>query len=150
MNLEYKKYPPKEIYISFIGREATEEELWHGAQGGVIHHKRTGNEFIDLFASMVHRYMNHNPPFYAKKLGVTPGELSGCLKVLTGMTSDEWLTAYRWLAIPDLLLHTDWTLGRIAERTGYSTVKTFSRSFIERAGMPATHWRRRYKKRDKK
>lgn len=146
MNLEYKKYPPKEVYISILGREATEEELWHGAQNGVIHNKRTGIEFLDLFAAMVHRHMNHDTPFYAEKLGVTPSELSGCLKVLTGMTSDEWLTAYRWLAIAELLLQTDWKLGKIAKRTGYSSVKTFSRAFIERVGIPASHWRWRYKK----
>lgn len=148
MNLEYKKYPPKEIYIyiSILGRETTEEERWHGAQGGVVYNKGTGYEFLDLFAAMVNRYMNHDIQFYAKKLGITSAELSSCLKVLTGLKGDEWICEYRWLAIRELLLQTDWTMGQVAKRTGYSTVKTFSRAFIDRIGVPPSHWRSRYKK----
>ena len=108
MDTKYPLYTPKDIFISFCGREATEAERWQGVQSGIIFHKRTGNEFLDLFASMVHHYMNHDPVFYAKKLGVSRVDLSGCLRVLTGVTTDEWLEAYRWVAIRDVLLHTDW------------------------------------------
>ena len=96
MDTKYPLYTPKDIFISFCGREATEAERWQGVQSGIIFHKRTGNEFLDLFASMVHHYMNHDPVFYAKKLGVSRVDLSGCLRVLTGVTTDEWLEAYRW------------------------------------------------------
>lgn len=84
MDTKYPLYTPKDIFISFCGREATEAERWQGVQSGIIFHKRTGNEFLDLFASMVHHYMNHDPVFYAKKLGVSRVDLSGCLRVLTG------------------------------------------------------------------
>ena len=131
MDTKYPLYTPKDIFISFCGREATEAERWQGVQSGIIFHKRTGNEFLDLFASMVHHYMNHDPVFYAKKLGVSRVDLSGCLRVLTGVTTDEWLEAYRWVAIRDVLLHTDWPLGKVATQMGYSSVKTFSRAFIE-------------------
>ena len=104
MDTKYPLYTPKDIFISFCGREATEAERWQGVQSGIIFHKRTGNEFLDLFASMVHHYMNHDPVFYAKKLGVSRVDLSGCLRVLTGVTTDEWLEAYRWVAIRDVLL----------------------------------------------
>lgn len=103
MDTKYPLYTPKDIFISFCGREATEAERWQGVQSGIIFHKRTGNEFLDLFASMVHHYMNHDPVFYAKKLGVSRVDLSGCLRVLTGVTTDEWLEAYRWVAIRDVL-----------------------------------------------
>lgn len=66
MDTKYPLYTPKDIFISFCGREATEAERWQGVQSGIIFHKRTGNEFFDLFASMVHHYMNHDPVFYAK------------------------------------------------------------------------------------
>ena len=120
MDTKYPLYTPKDIFISFCGREATEAERWQGVQSGIIFHKRTGNEFFDLFVSMVHHYMNHDPVFYAKKLGVSRVDLSGCLRVLTGVTTDEWLEAYRWVAIRDVLLHTDWPLGKVATKMGYS------------------------------
>lgn len=141
MNIEYRKYTPKDIFISFIGREATEEERWLGVQNGVVFNKNTGNEFLDVFANMVHHYMSHNPSFYAKLLGVGTSDLSGCLKVLTGLTADEWILEYLRLSVVDLLLHTNWKLGEIAKRTGYASVKTFSRSFIKYYGIPATYWR---------
>ena len=87
-------------------------------------------------------------PVYAKKLGVSRVDLSGCLRVLTGVTTDEWLEAYRWVAIRDVLLHTDWPLGEVATKMGYSSVKTFSRAFIERVGIPPSHWRAKYKGND--
>ena len=65
MDTKYPLYTPKDIFISFCGREATEAERWQGVQSGIIFHKRTGNEFFDLFVSMVHHYMNHDPVFYA-------------------------------------------------------------------------------------
>ena len=116
MDTKYPLYTPKDIFISFCGREATEAERWQGVQSGIIFHKRTGNEFLDLFASMVHHYMNHDPVFYAKKLGVSRVDLSGCLRVLTGVTTDEWLEAYRWVAIRDVLLHT--AFGRSGDANG--------------------------------
>lgn len=86
--------------------------------------------------------------FLCKKLGVSRVDLSGCLRVLTGVTTDEWLEAYRWVAIRDVLLHTDWPLGEVATQMGYSSVKTFSRAFIERVGIPPSHWRAKYKGND--
>lgn len=145
MVTKYRKFPPAEVFISMMGREATDEELWLGAQSGIIFNKYTGNEFLDVFAGMVHQYMNHNPSFYANLLGVSAADLSGCLKVLTGLTADEWILSYVRLAVCDLLLHTNMKLIDIASRTGYATVKTFSRSFIEHFGMPATSWRAKYK-----
>lgn len=145
MNTKYRKYAPRDIFISFLGREATEEELWLGAQGGVIYNKLTGIEFLDIFASMVHQNMCHYAYFYARKLGVTTTELSGCLKVLTGLKTDEWITAYLWLAIRDVLLHTDWPLSEVAKKMGFSSLKTFSCSFIKRVGIPPSDWRRKYK-----
>ncbi|WP_293670354.1 helix-turn-helix domain-containing protein [uncultured Parabacteroides sp.] len=145
MNAEYHKYVPRDIFISFVGREALEEERWLGAGGGIVYNKHTGNEFLDVFAALVHHYMNHNTAFYARILGVTRQELSGCLKVLSGLTADEWIEAYLWLAIRDVLLNTDWKLGEIAGKMGYSSVKTFSRAFIERVKIPPTVWRRKYK-----
>lgn len=145
MKTEYRKFLPADVFISMIGREATEEELWLGAQNGIIYNKNTGNEFLDVFVGLVHHYMNHKPSFYADKLGVSISDLSGCLKVLTGLPTDEWIQLYVRLGVRDLLLHTDQKLVEIAERTGYTSVKTFSRAFIGYFGMPASAWRHRYR-----
>ena len=39
MDTKYPLYTPKDIFISFCGREATEAERWQGVQSGIIFHK---------------------------------------------------------------------------------------------------------------
>lgn len=36
MDTKYPLYTPKDIFISFCGREATEAERWQGVQSGII------------------------------------------------------------------------------------------------------------------
>ena len=139
--MAYKKILPKDIFISYLGREATEAELWAGAQNGVIHHKKTGNEFLDYFADLIRQHMQHGVGFYAKLLGVTTAELTGCIKVLTGIRAETWIDDYIWLCVYDVLLHTDWKNEKVAQKMGYRSIKSFSRSFVERNGLPPTHWR---------
>lgn len=145
MKWEYKKIDPEETFISFLGREATEEELWLGVQQGIVHAKRTGIEVVDLFASMVLRYMNHHAGFYATKLGVGVDDLAACLKVLSGRTTDEWIATFVWRSAKELLLQTDWSLAVIAEKTGFASLKSFSRGFIDRVGTPPSYWRKQHR-----
>lgn len=145
MNIQYPKYPPGEVFISFCGRNATEAELWQGLPEGIVYNKQTGNEFLDLFVSIVHDSMEHDTAFYAKKLGVTKQDLSGCLKVLTGLGTGEWIDAYVQLAVCDLLRNTDFSISEIARLTGYPDLRTLSHAFGRIHGMPPSRWREKYK-----
>lgn len=143
MAVNYRKYPPKEIFISFQGREATEEERWLGVEGGIIYHKKTGVELLDCMATLVRRHMCHSPGFYAEELGTGVTELSSCMKILTGLTTTEWIESYVMLCAADLLDHTNYSLGEIGQLVGYVSLKTFSRAFGNYYRMPPSQWRRR-------
>ena len=45
MDTKYPLYTPKDIFISFCGREATEAERWQGVTIGIHFHKRTATNF---------------------------------------------------------------------------------------------------------
>lgn len=150
MQTNYRKYAPEDIFVSYIGREATEEDIAAGYKPGqTVYNRKTGNEVFDLFTDMLHEYMNHYPEFYAEKLGVSYIDMLGFIRVVSGMLAKKWIDKYYYLAVGELLEKTDRSLGEIAKATGFSSVKSFSRAFINRIGMPPSEWRQR-KRRQKR
>lgn len=94
MKENYSIYPPKKLYISFVGRQATEPELWAGAKDGIIYHYKSGIEVLDMMMDYMHKYMDHRPSFYAQQFSVTSTQLSGFLRVTTGLSAEKWIEEY--------------------------------------------------------
>ena len=42
----------------------------------------------------------------------------------------------------DLLRRTDWTIGRVAEETGFQDIRTFNRTFLSEVGLPPREFRK--------
>lgn len=148
MQTTFKQYVPEDIFVSFLGREATEEDIAAGyKQGQKVYYRKTGVEVLDLFTELVHKHMNHYPEFYAKKLGVTYVALSGYIQVMSGMPAKEWIDKYYYMAACELLKKTELSLRSIAKATGFSSAKSFSRAFVNRFGKPASEWRQKGRKR---
>ncbi len=146
MSKDYRKYTPKDIFVSYLGREATEEDIAAGYKPGQkVYNRKTGNEVFDIFTEMIRTHMNHYPGFYAKKFGVRTCDLAGYIKVMSGLFVKQWIDEYVYLVVSELLLETDLSLGKVAKATGFSSVASFSRAFIKRVGMPATEWREKKK-----
>lgn len=145
--MDYRKYTPKDIFVSYLGREATEEEIAEGYEPGQkVYNRKTGVEVFDIFTEMVRTHMNHYPEFYAKKFGLRTCDLAGYIKVMSGLFAKQWIDKYVYLVASELLYETDLSMGEIAKATGFSSVASFSRAVIKRIGMPATEWRRKAKK----
>lgn len=148
MQTTFKRYVPKDIFVSYLGHEATEEDIAAGyKQGQTVYNRKTGVEVFDLFTDLLHKHMNHYPEFYAQKLGVKVRDIAGYVRVMSGMKMKEWIDGYYYLAVGELLEKTDWSLGKIAEATGFSSVTSFSRAFIKRIGMPPSEWREKRRER---
>ena len=151
MQTEYRKYVPKDIFVSYFGREATEEEIAEGYEPGqMVYIKKTGIEVFDIFTEMVRTHMNHYPEFYAKEFGVKTDDIAGYIKMMSGLPAKQWIDKYVYLVAGELLYKTDWPLDKIAKATGFSSDKAFSWAFIKRAGMPATEWRRKAREKMKR
>lgn len=141
--VEYQKYRPEEVFVSYLGREATEKELWTGATNGILRYRRTGNEAFDLFVGLLHKTRKHQVSFYADEFGVDIKTLSYYVKMISGISCEEWILKYLFLCAADLLKHTDWPLEKIAEELDFATVKSFHHAFVTHSeGCPPARWRR--------
>jgi methylphosphotriester-DNA--protein-cysteine methyltransferase len=144
MESVYKKILPEEVFISIFDREPTEAELWQGISGREWTGNRpTGNNFIDLFASLLRKHGHRKPFFYARLMGVTEKELSMVIKAMSGISAAEWIWRYLHLASCELLKETDMSIGEVSKRLGFSSLNTFTRYFYRMEGMYPSDFRYR-------
>ncbi len=80
---------------------------------------------------------------YARRLHVTPRHLNDCVQQACGRTASETIHARRMLQARRLLLHTDASVGAIAESLGFGDVSYFVRFFKRHAGATPLEFRRR-------
>lgn len=146
MEEKYKKILPEDIFITIIKREPTEAELWMGASRECPGHRKSGNDFMDLFAGLVRRYRHQRPQFYAKRMGVTGMELNMAIHAMSGICATEWISRYLMLAAKEILVDTNYSISEIAGILKISQLSVFTKMFTERCKMPPSEYRLRNKK----
>ena len=80
---------------------------------------------------------------YAERLHVTARHLNDCVQQATGRTASEAIHARRMLEARRLLLHSDASVGAIAEALGFGDASYFVRFFRRHAGTTPLAFRRR-------
>lgn len=144
MDSKYRPLKPADVYYSYFGHEPTETERWQGMPDKTLQNRPTGNDFIDLFASLVRKYKNKPSSFYARELGIDPRDLNGCIKVLTGMPANKWIEEYCWMATEEILKTSNWPLQLVAEQLGYLSLRSFSQAFTKHYGIRPSQWRKKH------
>ena len=86
----------------------------------------------------------HRVDEYARRLGVTPRHLNGCVRDVLGITASEAIHRRQFLEARRLLVHTSLGVGAIADELGFSEASWFIRFFKRRAGMTPLAFRRRH------
>lgn len=71
----------------------------------------------------------------------SPAYLTDRVRRETGKTVLAWIFEYRMSHARQLLLHTDYSVSKIAEQVGYFDRRHFSRQFLRSHGMPPKQWR---------
>ena len=94
MEEKYRKITPEEIFISYQERELTKDDRWMGRKQAAFN-RPSGNNFIDLFATLVHNHGHLESKDYAERMGVSPLELNYAFQAMTGMLPAEWSNRYR-------------------------------------------------------
>jgi AraC-like DNA-binding protein len=79
----------------------------------------------------------------ARRLGVTPRHLNHCLRRATGRTASETIQARQLLEARRLLLHSELSVGDIAEPLNFRDTSYFVRFFKRRAGTTPRRFRLR-------
>lgn len=144
--VNYPKYLPKDLFVSYVGRKVTEEERWAGVTAEIIYNKKTGNEPFDLFVDLVRQKSWHHAHRYAKEMGVETNTMSLFVRMVSGISCEEWIQLYLHLCALDLLQHTDWPMKKIAKELGFSSEQNFGHEFTKRMNnCPPARWRRLHK-----
>jgi two-component system response regulator YesN len=77
----------------------------------------------------------------AKRVNMSRSYFSQCFKDLVGMTFNEYLRHIRMEKAKEYLQYTQKTIQWIAENTGYTDQKYFSRVFLEKTGVLPSEYR---------
>ena len=73
---------------------------------------------------------------------ISRSQLYTLFEKYNGMPPKEYLTKLKLRTAADLLAQTDWTIERIADKTGYTDAATFSKTFKRHNGSSPGKWRR--------
>lgn len=139
MEEKYRKITPEEIFISYQERELTKDDRWMGRKQAAFN-RPSGNNFIDLFATLVHNHGHLESKDYAERMGVSPLELNYAFQAMTGMLPAEWSNRYLLLATQELLRETTLSFKEIADRLGFLPA-ALNRLFFDRYGVRPRQWR---------
>ncbi len=143
MSSEYKKILPEDVYITIFDRESTESELRSELSKDFSGNRPSGNDFIDFFASLVRAHQFRSVKYYAKLMGLDPLALNTTISVLTGIGAKEWCRRYVMLTACELLLKSEYGIGEISSRLGFSQVSVFSHFFLQQTKERPSDWQRR-------
>ncbi len=106
------------------------------------------NRKIELALEYIHKHYGER--LTARQVGETVGlsevYFSGLFKKETGATFGEYLTAYRMNVAKYLILHGDYKIYEVAERTGYSSPQYFSQIFLKEVGRTPLEYKTHGKK----
>lgn len=142
-NLEdkYKPILPEEVFITVFDRKPTEEELWTGLSSDFNGNRPSGNNFIDLFASVIRKYGRRDIKEYARIMGVSPDHFNGAVHALGGMSAFDWRNRYLLLEAQELLEKTPMKLKEISDKLGFTQPSVFSKYFRRLTKMEPYEWR---------
>jgi AraC-like DNA-binding protein len=101
----------------------------------------SGNDFIDIFVSLLRRHGHRPALFYAKKTGIPPDLFTAAVQALTGEYAVECIRQYTDLATCELLRETQLSIGKIAAKMGFDSISAFSQFFSRTHRCSPSEWR---------
>jgi AraC-like DNA-binding protein len=142
---KYKPILPADVYVSGAQWLAIREDRENGIPhpeiavtnigfsasiAGII--RLTGNNFMDLFASLVEEGCGHSAKGMARTMGIKPLLLSAAIEAMSGLSAHTWAMDYLHLSACDKLRNGDREITSLAGRLGFGSVSAFSHFFYRR------------------
>ena len=137
----YKVILPSDVFVSIFKREPTEAELWTGTEANASGNRKSGSEFIDVFAGFIHRHQKRPISFYAKAMGLSVVEFTMAVKAISGIAARDWLNDYINLEACELLKNTNKTVQEISLMLNFSP-SAFGQFFLRKNKTTPQEWRR--------
>jgi AraC-like DNA-binding protein len=126
---KYKQIKPADVYVSIEQYQVIRQDRANGIPHPEITTIRlTGNNFFDLFATLVEGGGGMNTEALAKRMGVKPALLSPAIEAMSGLTAHEWVVRYKHMSACDHLSYGRGGISSLASHLGF-TVSAFSHFF---------------------
>jgi AraC-like DNA-binding protein len=108
------------------------------------------NTYDDVVARVKRQFENeYHKPFtlamLAKQQNLSISSLSHRFRTATGVSPMEYLKSCRMANAKQMLAETNYSIGEIVEKCGFSDNSNFSRTFKSLNGMSPTDFRKKYK-----
>ncbi|MDR1681557.1 MAG: helix-turn-helix domain-containing protein [Prevotellaceae bacterium] len=127
---KYKPILPADVYVTEAQRTAVIADRRNGIPHPEITSIRlTGNNFMDLFASLVEGGGGLMVKNLAKRMGVKPRLITPAIEAMTGLPAHEWVKRYLHLSACDKLRNGYHRVSDIAHMLGFRSVSSFSHFF---------------------
>ena len=138
----YKKVLPEDVYTSIN----SVEKIVEAADGTITKHyvcpnKISGVEFMDMFAGYVWAKPYGSHAYYATKMNVSIKELGQTVRVLSGISTQEWRDRFLNMAACELLLDSELSITEVANELGFGNLVLFSRFFLRHNKQRPLYWR---------
>lgn len=109
------------------------------------------NTYDDVVAGIKRQFENEYHKHFtlamlAKAHNLSVSSLSHRFKAVTGVSPMEYLQSCRMANAKQMLAETDYSIGRIVEKCGFSDSSNFSRSFKKQTGLSPSAYRKQYEK----
>lgn len=137
------------MYVSCLKKKRVRNaEGWEKLETVERKVRPSGCYLLDAVVQVMDFGQKWTPGEIAGELEVPPGELSGAVRILTGLSLEAFATAYRLKRAEELLACTDLPLDKIAARCGFSSGKTFTQFFTRKRGIRALAYREKHRPND--
>lgn len=150
-------YLPKpfddEVLISLIQTQMKNREYikkkYKNGQGSAlasqeITFSNADEMFIEKFNDLIANHMDSGDldvEFLAREMGMSRSSLYNKINLLLDISIGDYINKQRMSAAEHLVIHTDMSFQEIAERTGFSTQRYFSKVFKDIYGIPPSKYR---------
>ncbi|MDR2361269.1 MAG: AraC family transcriptional regulator [Prevotellaceae bacterium] len=136
---KYKQIEPADVYVSIEQFDAIRADRDNGIPHPEITSIRlTGNDFFNLFATIVEEGVGLRLSGIAKAMGVKPGLLGPAIEAMSGLTAYQWVVQYQHMSACDKL-RTRWRVSDVASSLGFS-VSGFSHFFYRMENCSPTEY----------
>ncbi len=137
--MDYKRVSFDDLYIGFYDTISFEEWMAKRAKVSI-------NEFLDIFAFLVHTHQHQEAKFYARKMGVPIGDFLSVIRTFTGLEAREFICKYVIRSAKELLSTTNDNFSTIATTLNFRQLSIFSRLFRTHTNTSPSAWRRAHRK----
>ncbi len=144
MLLQIKTFTFEDTYLpirAILNIDEDNETLTRKAEDEIAYPVTDGNILDAVIRVLLTRHKAKTPLAIAHALNVDRRDLSGAIRLLTGMSHEDFIRQYRLRAMKELLTTTKLATTNIAKFFGYATLRSLNQFLVDQTNLTANEIR---------